>query len=37
MAENIKTRRRLIGQVVSDKMDKTITVEVETYNLRQES
>ncbi len=31
MAENIKTRRRLIGQVVSDKMDKTITVEVETY------
>ncbi|MCI2069170.1 MAG: 30S ribosomal protein S17 [Bacilli bacterium] len=33
MAENTveKTRRRLTGIVVSDKMDKTITVEVSTY------
>lgn len=30
MAE-VKTKRRLIGTVVSDKMDKTITVEVKTY------
>jgi small subunit ribosomal protein S17 len=30
MAEE-KTKRRLIGTVVSDKMDKTITVEVSTY------
>jgi len=27
----LKTRRRLIGIVTSDKMDKTITVEVRTY------
>ena len=28
---NDKKRRELIGVVVSDKMDKTITVKVETY------
>ena len=31
MAEQVKTRRQLQGVVVSDKMDKTITVEVRTY------
>ena len=31
MAEQVKTRRQLHGVVVSDKMDKTITVEVRTY------
>jgi small subunit ribosomal protein S17 len=31
MAEEQKTRRRLQGIVVSDKMNKTITVEVSTH------
>jgi len=31
MAEEKKTRRRLQGVVVSDKMNKTITVEVSTH------
>jgi len=31
MAEEKKTRRRLQGVVVSDKMSKTITVEVSTH------
>jgi small subunit ribosomal protein S17 len=31
MAEQEKQRRRLQGTVTSDKMDKTITVEVSTY------
>ena len=34
MAEQVKTRRQLQGVVVSDKMDKTITVEVRTYKTR---
>ena len=31
MAEQVKSRRQLQGVVISDKMDKTITVEVKTY------
>ena len=30
MAEQVKTRRQLQGVVVSDKMDKTITVRIDT-------
>ena len=30
MAEQVKSRRQLQGVVISDKMDKTITVEVKT-------
>ena len=30
---NEKTRRRLLGVVVSDKMEKTITVEVSTHKV----
>ncbi len=31
MAEQVKAKRQLQGVVISDKMDKTITVEVKTY------